>query len=138
MIEHNFVKQKSPFYSIALILALLIAGGAVASMSKGSFFGSFTQLAPNALSLSGPIPDAPYVRFTEILGTLNLNSSEKAKVSAMLLAMRKKNSSLTDISQRRANAKITDAAITAILSPDQRSDLQAKLEARPPNKVTLP
>ncbi len=138
MIEQNFVKPKSPFYSLALISALLIAGGALASMTQGNFFGSLTQFAPHARSVSGPIPEAPYVRFTQILGTLNLNSSERAQASALLLAMRQKNSSLADIGQRHANAKIADAAITAMLSPEHRSDLAAKLQARPPDTVALP
>ncbi len=55
----------------------------------------------------------------------------------MLLAMRSKNRIVTDIRQLRADAKIADTAIAAILSPDQRTDLEAKLEARPA-KVKLP
>ena len=56
----------------------------------------------------------------------------------MLLAMRKQNRIITDIRQRRANTKIAETAISAILSPDQRTELAAKLEARPTNRVKLP
>jgi len=135
VIDHNFVKQKSPLYSIILAAALLIAGGGFMSMTKIDASTSWTALGANASSINSAIPDTPLVRFSEILGTLSLSGSEKTQVSGMLQTMRQQNSVITDTDQQHANSETTHTAITAILSPAQRSDLQAKLRARPIKKV---
>ena len=74
-------------------------------------------------------------RFAKVLESLNLSEDEKQKIRAIMADAREKSRN-ADPETRRANFKAAFAQIDAILTPDQRTQLHAKLQAMRHNQET--
>jgi Spy/CpxP family protein refolding chaperone len=105
-------------------LASALCGGAatltVAQLGVGS--------AAVAQDASGPPPSQGRQRFGQILMSLNLSDQEKSQIKAIMQNTRQQNQN-ADRDTRRANMQAAFKKIDAILTPDQRQQLHAKLDA---------
>jgi Spy/CpxP family protein refolding chaperone len=86
--------------------------------------------APDPAAAQTPPPQAGRgARFGQLLLSLNLSDAQKTKIRSIMQAARDKNKTVTDPDQRRANFRAAFAQIDAVLTPAQRSELHAKIEA---------
>ena len=66
--------------------------------------------------------------------SLNLSDAQKTQIRSIMADTRKQNENVTDRDQRRANYKAAMTKVEAVLTPAQRTELHAKLDAmRQPN-----
>ena len=113
----------------------LLLAAALCACSRGPSAGDTTNVAPGApgaMSQGGP---QRMHRFAKVLESLNLNEDEKQKIRAIMADAREKSRN-ADPETRRANFKAAFAQIDAILTPDQRTQLHAKLQAMRHNQET--
>jgi Spy/CpxP family protein refolding chaperone len=86
--------------------------------------------APGPAWAQTPAPQSTRgARFGQLLLSLNLSDAQKAKIRGIMQAARDKNKNVTDSEQRRANYRAAFAQVEEVLTPAQRSELHAKIEA---------
>jgi Spy/CpxP family protein refolding chaperone len=111
--------------SVAVAGALLTGGGTVASIALGTVPAALADDAP-----SGPPAGGPHGhRMGQMLMSLNLSDDQKQRISAIMADARKQNADVTDRDQRRANMKAAIAKVDTVLTPAQRTEWHAKMEA---------
>jgi Spy/CpxP family protein refolding chaperone len=121
--------RTNPFLSVALATALLTGGGTVASIAFGSVPAALAQDQPGAAAPAGPPPGAHGNRMGKMLMLLNLTDAQKTQIRAIIADARKQNENVTDRDQKRANMKAAYAKVETVLTPAQRTELHAKMEA---------
>ena len=120
-------RLKHSFLSVALATALLTGGGTFAAVALGSVPAALAQDQPG-----GPPPPAQGGhgnRMGKMLMSLNLTEAQKTQIRAIMADARKQNHNLTDRDQRRANMKAAMDKVETVLTPAQRTELHAKMEA---------
>jgi Spy/CpxP family protein refolding chaperone len=117
---------KRSLFSFALAAAVLTAGGTLAAIAIGSVPAAFAQDQPSG----GPPADGHHGnRMGEVLKSLNLTDAQKTQIRAIIADARKQNQNVTDRDQRRANMKAAMGKVEAVLTPAQRTELHAKMDA---------
>jgi protein CpxP len=121
-----FHRLKSGTFSVALATALLAGGGTIASVAFGTVPAAFADEAP-----SGPPADGgPHGhRMGQLLLSLNLTDAQKTQIRGIMADAHKQNGGITDRAQRRANMKAAMTKVDAVLTPAQRTELHAKMDA---------
>jgi len=125
--------------SAARGLRIAVAGAALASALAGCGSHGSTdqsgstasQAAPDAGSsaAAGGSPAAGRRRMAAALRSLDLSDDQKAQIREITKAMRKKNAG-ADPATKRANYKAAIAQVRALLTPEQRAQLDAKMSRR--------
>jgi Spy/CpxP family protein refolding chaperone len=116
---------KRSAFSVALATALLTGGGTFAAVAFGSVPAA---LADDATS--GPPAGGQHGhRMGEMLMSLNLSDAQKTQIRAIMAEARKQNENVTDREQRRSNMKAAMAKVDTVLTPAQRTELHAKMDA---------
>jgi Spy/CpxP family protein refolding chaperone len=111
--------------SVALATALLAGGGTFAAVAFGSVPAALADDAP-----SGPPAGGRHGhRMGEMLMSLNLSDAQKTQIRAIMADARKQNENVTDRQQRRGNMKAAMAKVDTVLTPAQRTELHAKMDA---------
>ena len=119
----------------AIALALFVACSTAACNRSTAPTDTGAQPgAPGAMSQGGP---QRMHRFGRVLETLGLSDSQKAQIRTIMTNVRAKNRGV-DTETRRANMKEAFAQIDAILTPAQRTQLHAKLQAMRTHPETQP
>jgi len=118
--------MKRLFFSVAVATALLTGGGTFASVAFGSVPAAFAQDQPSS---PPPTQGEHGHRMGEMLMSLNLNDAQKGQIRAIMADARKQNENVTDRDQRRANMKAAMTKVETVLTPAQRTQLHAKMEA---------
>jgi Spy/CpxP family protein refolding chaperone len=111
--------------SLALASALM-TGGTFAGIAFGSVTAAFAQD-----QTSGPPPAGAGHgnRMGKILMSLNLSDEQKTQIRGIIADARKQNENVTDRDQKRANMKAAYAKVETVLTPAQRTQFHAKLDA---------
>jgi Spy/CpxP family protein refolding chaperone len=132
--DRMFSRIKCGVFSVAIATALLTGGGTLAAILAGSVPAASAQDQPSG----GPQPNGPHGnRMGKILMSLNLNDDQKTQIRAIIADARKQNANVTDRDQKRANMKAAYAKVDTVLTPAQRTQLHAKLDAmRQQNQTT--
>lgn len=111
--------------SIAMAGALLAGGGTIASIALGAVPAALADDAPG-----GPPAGGPHGRrMGQMLMSLNLSDDQKQRIRAIMADARNQNADVTDRDQRRANMKGALAKVDTVLTPAQRTEWHAKMEA---------
>jgi Spy/CpxP family protein refolding chaperone len=114
-----------PAFSVALALAVLAGGGTFAGIALGAVPAAFADDAPAGSPAAGEHGH----RMGQILMSLNLTDTQKTQIRSIMADARKQNQNVTDRDQRRANMKAAMSKVEAVLTPEQRTQLHAKLDA---------
>src|SRR5580700_10560485 len=112
-------------FTLALLAALAIAG---CSRSADTGSGGDNAAQPGsagAMSQGGP---ARIHRFGRILQSLNLTPAQETQIKTIMANTRAKNTG-ADTQTKRDNMKAALAQIDQILTPAQRTELHAKMQA---------
>ncbi len=118
--------------SLALAAALLTGGGTFASIALGTVPAASAQDQP----AGSPPAGAQRGRMAKILMSLNLSDAQKAQIRTIRDETMKANANVTDRDARRANYKAMMTKVEAVLTPAQRTELHAKMDAmRPPDQA---
>jgi Spy/CpxP family protein refolding chaperone len=119
-----------PVVALGVALALTLGGcagsGSGNAASGGSGAASSGQDAA-AGGAGGGSPANGRHRMAEALATLGLSDDQKAKIRAIMSDARKQSAN-ADPATRRANYRAAMAKVQDVLTPDQRTKLQAKLD----------
>ena len=119
----------------AIALALFLSCSTVACNRSTTPADTGAQPgAPGAMSQGGP---QRMHRFGRILQTLGLTEAQKAQIRTIMTNARARNRG-ADPETRHANMKEAFAQIDAILTPAQRTQLHAKLQAMRAHPETQP
>jgi Spy/CpxP family protein refolding chaperone len=124
--------MKPLFVGITAAAALAVAAGAGAWIAvEHGTPPAFAQA--NGPGATGPGANGPNAnggrRFGRILLSLGLSDVQKSQIRDLMKAARAKNQSVTDPQVKRANMRAAFAQIDQVLTPDQRTQLHAKLQA---------
>jgi Spy/CpxP family protein refolding chaperone len=120
---------RNPYVTIVLLATLATACSRPASTTDA------TNVQPGAAGAMSQGGAARTHRFAKILETLNLSDAQKDKIRAIMADARAKSKD-ADPETRKANFKAAFAQIDTILSPDQRTQLHAKLQSMRRNQET--
>ncbi len=119
---------------VALATVLVTGGGTFAAIATGSVPAALAQ------DQASPAPAMPpgggRGRMGKALMSLNLSDAQKTQIRGIMADVRKQNESVTDRDQKRANYKAAMTKVEAVLTPAQRTELHAKMDAmRPPDQA---
>lgn len=108
----------------ALLAATVASCAAVAAVRVSAGLGpaALAQEAP------APAPSGRHGRFGQILMSLNLSDQQKSQIRAIMQNTRQQNEN-ADRDARRANVQAAFKKIDTVLTPAQRQELHAKLDA---------
>jgi len=117
---------KRSLLSITLATAVLGGGGTFAAIATGSIPAAFAQDQPSG----GPPADGHHGnRMGKLLMSLNLSDTQKTQIRSIMADARKQNQNVTDRDEKRANMKAAMDKVEAVLTPAQRTEFHAKLDA---------
>jgi Spy/CpxP family protein refolding chaperone len=122
-------RLKNHCLSVALATALLAGGGTVASVAFSGVPAALAQDQSGTTAPAGPPQGGRGNRMGKMLMSLNLSDAQKTQIRAIIADARKQNQSVTDRDQKRANMKAAYAKVETVLTPAQRTELHAKMEA---------
>lgn len=105
-----------------LAAALSWGAGTAHAVELGGASAALAQDAPS------PAPAQGHRRFGQILLSLNLSDQEKAQIRAIVQSARRQSQN-ADRETRRANMQAAFKKIDGLLTPAQRRQLHAKLDA---------
>jgi Spy/CpxP family protein refolding chaperone len=117
---------KSRLLAIALATASIGGGGTLTAIGLGAVAPALAQDQPNGGAPAGPHGGN---RMGKILMSLNLTDAQKTQIRSIMADTRKQNQNVTDREQRRANFKAAYAKIDDVLTPAQRTQFHAKMDA---------
>jgi len=118
--------MKRSLVSLSLAAAVLTGAGTAAAIATGTVPAAFAQDQPSG----GPPPDGHHGnRMGKVLMSLNLSDAQKTQIRSIMGDAHKQNQNVTDRDQRRANMKAAMDKVEAVLTPAQRTELHAKLDA---------
>jgi Spy/CpxP family protein refolding chaperone len=110
---------------LGLATALIFGAGTTATMTLATAVPALAQDQP-----SGAAPaNGRGNRMGKMLMSLNLSDAQKTQIRAIIADARKQNQNVTDREQRRATMKAAYAKVETVLTPAQRTELHAKMEA---------
>lgn len=122
----QFSRLTSLIFSVVAATAVIAGAGTVATIATGSVPAAYAQdQADGGQPGSGP----RHGRMGKILMGLNLTDAQKTQIRAIMRDARKQNKDVTDRDTRRATMKAAYAKVETVLTPAQRTELHAKLEA---------
>jgi Spy/CpxP family protein refolding chaperone len=107
---------------VALAAALSIGAGAIIASHAG---GASAALAQDAGS---PAPGHGRPRMGQILMSLNLSDQQKTRIRAIMKDVRAQSQN-ADRETKRANYQAAFKKIDTVLTPSQRTELHAKMDA---------
>lgn len=120
------VRIKRSLFSLAIATALL-TGGTVRGIVTATIPAALAQDQANGAPPAGG--GAHGNRMGKALLSLNLSDAQKTQIRAIIADARKQNENVTDRDQKRANMKAAYAKVDTVLSPAQRTELHAKIDA---------
>jgi Spy/CpxP family protein refolding chaperone len=124
--DRTLSRTKLSFLSVALATAMLTGVGTVAAVTFGAVPAALAQDQPAG---APPAQSERGRRMGQMLMSLNLSDEQKTQIRAIIADARKANQNVTDRDQKRANMKAAYAKVETVLTPAQRSELHAKIEA---------
>jgi|HubBroStandDraft_2_1064218.scaffolds.fasta_scaffold88443_2 Spy/CpxP family protein refolding chaperone len=114
-------------FTLALLAALAIAGCShSADTSTGAGDNAAQPGSAGAMSQGGA---ARMHRFARVLKSLNLTPAQEDQIKTIMADARKKNETAPDTQTKRDNMKAAIAQIHEILTPAQRTEFDAKMQA---------
>jgi Spy/CpxP family protein refolding chaperone len=123
----RFITQlKTSFVSVCAATTLLAGAGTAATIALGAVPAAFAQDQPTG---AAPAGGAHGQRMGQLLMSLNLSDAQKSQIRAIVADARKQNTNVTDRDERRANMKTAYGKIDNVLTPAQRTQFHAKMEA---------
>jgi Spy/CpxP family protein refolding chaperone len=120
-----FSRRLSTGISVLAATLALTAGGTLTTAVLGLTPAASAQDQGAAQASAGQQRG----RMGKILMSLNLTDAEKSQIRAIIADARKQNENVTDRDPKRANMKAAYAKIDTVLTPAQRTELHAKLDA---------
>ena len=117
---------KRALMSVAAATALLTGGGTAAAVAFGAVPAAVAQDQPTGAPSAGGEHGQ---RMGQLLMSLNLSDAQKAQIRSMIADARKQNENVTDRDARRANMKAAYAKFDTVLTPAQRTQFHAKMDA---------
>jgi Spy/CpxP family protein refolding chaperone len=122
----SFHRIHRSLFSIALATALLAGGGTFAAVAFNAVPAALADDAPG----SAPPAEGNHGRgMRQALMSLNLSDEQKTQIRSIMADARKQNQNVTDRDQRRANMKAAFGKVEAVLTPPQRTEFHAKMDA---------
>jgi Spy/CpxP family protein refolding chaperone len=120
-------RRRRPLLSIAVATALLVGAGTAANIAAGTLPAASAQDQP-----ATGAPPAGHARgqmMAKALMSLDLTDAQKSQIRAIRDETMKANADVTDRDVRRANYKAMMAKVETVLTPAQRTQFHAKLDA---------
>ncbi len=116
--------------ALVLLATLAVASCSHSADSSGSADNAVQPGSAGAMSQGGP---ARMHRFQRVLESLNLTDAQKTQIKQIMADTRAKNTD-ADPETRKSNFKDAMAKIDTVLTPEQRTEFHAKMQAmrRPP------
>lgn len=124
--NHTRSHMKRSLVSLALAAAVLGGAGTAASIATGSVPAAFAQDQPSG---APPAQGSRGKGMRQALMSLNLSDAQKTQIRSIMADARKQNQNVTDRDQRRANMKAAFDKVEAVLTPEQRTQFHAKMDA---------
>jgi Spy/CpxP family protein refolding chaperone len=123
-------RVKRSVFSVALATALLTGGGTFAAAALGVVPAALAQAQPSGSPPAGDQVQGQHGRrMGQLLMSLNLSDAQKTQIRAIMADAHKQNQNVTDRDERRANMKAAMGKIDTVLTPAQRTELHAKMDA---------
>lgn len=118
----------SSLFAVAVATVVVTGGGTLAGIASGTVPAA---LAQDQGSAPAPAPGQGRARgrMGKILMSLDLSDAQKTQIRAIIADARSQNKTVTDRDQKRANMKAAYAKVEIVLTPAQRTQLHAKMEA---------
>ena len=118
-----------------LALAALVAGLPLASLAQ--------NVPPLTPVLAAPAAQGEHHRgghghMMKMLSELNLTADQQSKIDGYVAASKTANANRTDPQVRHANMKALRDQIVSVLTPDQKTQLEAKMKAARQNGPPKP
>ena len=115
-------------FTLALLAALAIAGcsHSADTSTTGAGDNAAQPGSAGAMSQGGA---ARMHRFGRILKSLNLTPAQEDQIKTIMADARKKNETVTDRATRGQNMKAALAQVDQVLTPSQRTEFHAKIQA---------
>jgi Spy/CpxP family protein refolding chaperone len=110
-------------------VTLSIAAFTAADRSLGTLTQAVAQTAPPPAGAPGPGGGHGNQRFAKMLMSLNLSDDQQNQIRGIMKAARDQNKSLTDVQAKRDNMRAAFTKVEAVLTPAQRTKLQAERDA---------
>lgn len=124
--NRTIARITSAVFSVAAATVVITGSATVGSIAAGTVPAAFAQDQAGA---AGPPPGVRGGRMGKILMQLNLSDAQKTQVRAIIADARKQNKDVTDRDVRRTNMKAAYAKVDTVLTPAQRTELHAKMDA---------
>jgi Spy/CpxP family protein refolding chaperone len=114
----------SQFFAVVAATVVVAGGGSLVTAALGTVPAALAQDQAGTQP-----PGAQRGRMGKVLMSLNLTDAQKTQIRAIMADAHKQNESITDREQKRANMRAALAKVDTVLTPAQRTELHAKLEA---------
>lgn len=118
-----------------LTLAVLVAGLPLASLAQSAPPPAPVLTAPAA---QGEHHHGGHGHMMKMLSELSLTADQKSKIDGYVAASKTANANRTDPQVRHANMKALRDQIVSVLTPDQKTQLEAKMKAARQNGPPKP
>ncbi len=119
-------RLSSSLFAVAVATVVVTGGGTIAGIATGT---TTAALAQDQGAAPAPGQGQSRGRMGKVLMSLDLSDAQKTQIRAIIADARKQNQSVTDRDQKRANMKAAYAKVETVLTPAQRTQLHAKMEA---------
>ena len=117
--------RRQPLLAAFAAAVIFSAGGTAAAISTGTVAAAFAQDQPGG----APPAAAHGRRMGQLLMSLGLSDQQKSQIRAIIADAHKQNANVTDPDTRHANMRAAYKKVDAVLTPAQRTELQAKRDA---------
>ncbi len=123
--KFTFDRTTRALGSLGLMTALFVGAGTGTTAVLATTTAASAQDQP----AGAPPANGHGNRMGKMLMSLNLSDAQKSQIRSIIADARKRNKNVTDNDQRHANMKAAYAKVETVLTPDQRTELHAKMDA---------